>query len=721
MRADPPVTRMLQPAVLGAAVGLFAAVFLIAGLADYGLWSDAELPVVDRSRAALGEPLSGLIRSPWLPDALRTAGLRLSQWAWGDVWGVRLPHAIAGAGLAGLATALAAWRGARPLAAVAAGGLVLSFPGLAQASRTVVGNPIGELLATATVILGWHLLKGPSTADGPAIRPAPIAVLGLMLTASVATSGLLLGGALPLTALALAAPPRAGRRLETGLWTAALVTSGIAVLLAVRQHDGYIPILGASKALELLDGNRTRPFTAVLEDLGMQTFPWLPLAGVGILLPGSGPDRWPAKWLIAGLVMAGGWGVVYGSMHLPLAVPTALCALQGLQILGDSDRPAVLRRFGLALALCGILVLGKDAQRTPSRVGSPLHAFLGEHVYPDAALGTSTWMKVSERIALLLTLGVGLLGTRRREPAPGSLGPPVVGAVVAAGLVVQSTLVVHVILPGTADSHSLARPLRRHAEWAEQGILPPELMALRVRNRGIDYYGPPETQRTETNNRMQLIERLAGPDPAVALVRNNDLPGLFQSHRARDWPLYVLDATHANLSLIANTLPDGAEDHNPLREVVLDEVPSLANETLVRFDDVLELVGWEVQEPLVRGDEARLRLAFRVLRTPPSSIQVHARFQRGRTSRFNWEDHKLTDGLYPPRNWRSGDIILHEQVFPVPALEIVSGSHDFVVAIPRGEHDHLKITVPEDKEGEFGVVLRGTSRNFARLGFVDVL
>ena len=70
---------------------LAAAAVLLPGLGEHGLWTDAELPVLDRAQAALGEARSGLVRSPWLPDLLRTRGYALL----GGATGLRLPHALA--------------------------------------------------------------------------------------------------------------------------------------------------------------------------------------------------------------------------------------------------------------------------------------------------------------------------------------------------------------------------------------------------------------------------------------------------------------------------------------------------------------------------------------------------------------------------------------------------------------------------------------------------
>src|SRR5688572_4607140 len=92
---------------VAAAIAVVALALLLPGLGQHGLWSDAELPVLDRSLAALGEAKSGLVRSTFVPDLLRTWGVD----AFGNELGLRLPHALATAGLVAAAAALARLRG----------------------------------------------------------------------------------------------------------------------------------------------------------------------------------------------------------------------------------------------------------------------------------------------------------------------------------------------------------------------------------------------------------------------------------------------------------------------------------------------------------------------------------------------------------------------------------------------------------------------------------
>ena len=101
------VTTPSRVGTVAAAIAVVALALVLPGLGAHGLWSDAELPVLDRSLAALGEAKSGLVRSTVLPDLLRTWGVD----SFGNELGLRLPHALATAALVAASAALMRLRG----------------------------------------------------------------------------------------------------------------------------------------------------------------------------------------------------------------------------------------------------------------------------------------------------------------------------------------------------------------------------------------------------------------------------------------------------------------------------------------------------------------------------------------------------------------------------------------------------------------------------------
>lgn len=712
---------------LAALAALVAVAVLLPGLGVHGVWTDAELPVLDRVQAALGEARSGLQRSPWLPDLLRTRAYALV----GDAAGLRLPHALAAAALVAMAAGLCRMRGAAVGTSLLAGAFALAFPMLTAVGRTALGNPVGEALGVLAVLVGLVALR----------TPAPARALGLgtlaagLVALAVASAGLSLGGALPLGVLAVAAtvdPPASttgrGRTVvAVVLWLGLVAAVTVAVVLSLRQGDGYIPLLGAAKDLLLVDKPESRRFAAGLEDLGYGLFPWGPLVIAGALL--GRRDRVPALWLGLGLAIGSGHGLVYGTVPLPVTVPAALCAAAAVEWLLDPRTDRTGRRLVLTVVVLGMLVVRKDAERTPSRLTVPVVAFAGEHTFPAEELEAPRHLGRIGSAALLALLAAGLLapagtggGPHRvdrlleRIPAAPRRAAPLV--LVGLTALFGARSYAQGLVPRTCDLLSPRRLLEHHRALVAAGELPEQLGNHHVRDAGLSLYGPGDV--VALASRRDLSQYLAAPEPRAALVLERDLPGLHQDHRANGWPLYVLDDDHASLRLLSNHLPPGEVDRNPIPAVLFDEPVPLRHPTLLRFENYIEIVGWEVTDPVIRGREATLSLSIRVLRPLPGGTQIYARLLKGRSSRLNAEPHDLTGGVYPPNLWREGDFILHRFTFDAPALEIQPGAHELIVGLRRTERENIEISVPEGQSGEHGVEVRGKTRHFATLGEVEV-
>jgi hypothetical protein len=594
---------------------------------------------------------------------------------------------------------------------------------VAVTARTVLGNPIGELASACAVVFGLIATRStrPMLAGGAAVVAAG------SLASAIASSGLAIGGLVPLLALACADHGERTRRVAPVLWLAAAVVLGITIRLVLQQGDGYIPLLGAAKQLDLIDKPETRRFAAVLQEYGEHVAPWVGLAAIGAAL---GPRaRWPALWALAALVVGGGWSLVYGQLHLPVAIPTALCCTAAIDALRSGRCGPHARRLIVFVAIGGMLVIRKDAERTPSRVTVPVWSFEGEHRFPDTALEASRRLKRIAGVAMLALVAAAVLARRREDEPHGRVEtlmrrlPDPWRDRAASGLVglavLHAALVhAHTLVPDTARTLSPAEILRQHARWAEAGALPTELGVHRVRDPGLTYYGPEQLHALQS--RREVIDWLARDEPSVALVRDLDVPAVVQNHRANDLPLFVLDASHERFRLLSNVLPEGAVDQNPITAVLFDVPPVLEHETLVRFENYLEVIGWEVHEPLVRGTSRKLRLVCKALRPIPGGTKIYARFLRGRMSRINAEAHDIASNIYPPNLWRAGDFILHEIDIDVPALEILSGPHELVIGLRRSEKKNYDITIPEESSGEHGVSIKDKKRNFAVLGEVRV-
>lgn len=734
---DPPRTWTSAWALAGIATTI-AAVVLIAGFHDHGLWSTGEIAVLQRSQAELGAALTGLEHAPPLPDLLRTRVLALT----GDPAAIRLPGALAGALLVGLATFLARSLGAAPRFAALAGAFALAFPLLASQTRLALGNPVGELLAALAAILGAGALAAPR----PRSYALGLAAL-LALALSAASAGLLFGVLLPLLAVALAwphgpvrpdmsqtpptpapsdlsqTPPSKPRWLAALLAAAILATALTIAVLAYHQADGWIPALAAARDLVLAERPHTRPFTATFEQLGDQLFPWLPLLIVGLLHPGRA--RWPALWLLSGLVLASAWSLRYGPAAVPLIVPAAVLCAAALEHLLHPHTARATRRIGLLIVVAGCLIHAKDARRTPSHVGAVLVKNLHGHNYPARELRAP---ELLGRLALLAVLAVALAALTRRQTGTSRLARlqahlpewlPV--AIVLAALAHQALRYGHDLLPRSSELQSLHRPLTRHAAWQAEGVFHSPLAVHRISDPGVDLYGPPPAERKVLATRDAVIAWLKSETPNAALVRAAELAPMYQNARQLGWPLYVLDNSHRDVVLLANTLPPGATDNNTIRQVLFDAPPSLPHQTLVRFEDYVEIVAWDWEQPVVRGRETSLQVVLKVLKPMPGGAKITVRLQKDRLSRINPLPHDLAENIYPNQYWRPGDYILHRFTTTVPLLEILPGAHEVIVGVRRGEHQNYKISSPDtvDKPGEHGVIVRG-GQEFAVVGEVQV-
>jgi hypothetical protein len=273
---------------------------------------------------------------------------------------------------------------------------------------------------------------------------------------------------------------------------------------------------------------------------------------------------------------------------------------------------------------------------------------------------------------------------------------------------------------------SIAGPLRRWSALAERGAIPmsdaPPVLGLhRIRDPGLEFYGPGEPHERFLSNRAELEAWLFDEQARSALIRRSDLAPTYSAARGRSKPFYVLDDRHFDYVVVANFLPADASDQNPLREHVVDTPPQLAHETFVAWE-YFELVAWEIDSegPLHRGSKATFHALFRVKRGPPAGVQMYARLQQGKLSRVAAAPHDLTGGIYPPNNWRAGDLIHHRFEFEIPLVEVAWGEHELIVGMRRSEKTNLKIVAPSEDQGEHGVVLTGNKHEFAIIGSVDI-
>jgi hypothetical protein len=744
---------------------ILAALLLLPGLGEFGLATHGEVPVLDRTLAALGVPRADLERHPWLPDALRTWTFAL----FGEHdWGLRIPHALAAIGLVGLTSAWArrlGWVGDPRHPGSITHALLpplfaLALPLLLASGRMAVGDPMGELWVSAAPLA---LLEAfDRKRERARLGRVGLTLLGLaLLVAGAASLGIVIGTCLPLLIVALAdagpgrEPREAGfvlpRPIVAGMWAAAIVAGLIGLWLGWKQGEGYIPLLGAAKDLERLEDPANADFTAALQAFGYQTFPMIGLLLAGMLAPGR--TRLAALWLASALALISVWSLVYGPTPAPVCVPAALLAAAAVERMLDPREPIAARRLILLLGLLGAVMLGKDGERTPQLIASPLihvpslefpaerlaaaerldaladrlaWALLLAHAIALPSLdqlelralrGQRVWMRFWARVEAALDR---MLTGRRERSGLARVRVALPAQLIVLVLLGQAWAYGHSLLADVGEQLSIAGPLRRWSAAVDRGDIRDTRIGLhRIRDPGLEFYGPGENREVFLANRGELDKWLFADRPRVALIRRSDLAAAFSSARGHDEPFHVIDDRHWDYVVVGNFIPTGSEDQNPLLDIVVAEPPQLANQTLVGWE-YMNLIGWEIEGKLHRGAKATLHMVFEVERAPPAGIKMYARLQQGKLSRVAAEPHELGGGDYPPNYWRAGDIIHHRFEFEVPTVEVMWGEHELIVGMRRSEKANVPITIPEGKQGEFGVAIKGGKHEFAVIGTVDI-
>jgi len=102
-----------------------------------------------------------------------------------------------------------------------------------------------------------------------------------------------------------------------------------------------------------------------------------------------------------------------------------------------------------------------------------------------------------------------------------------------------------------------------------------------------------------------------------------------------------------------------------LDRAVTREEPPVANRLRARFGDGIELVGYEVDPPVVEaGRDVRVKYVFKALKElrKTNRLFVHVLHQ----GKFLNEDHEPANGAYPLDKWEPGDYVIDEHLVHIP-------------------------------------------------------
>ncbi len=283
----------------------------------------------------------------------------------------------------------------------------------------------------------------------------------------------------------------------------------------------------------------------------------------------------------------------------------------------------------------------------------------------DALPFTSIVTRVGKKIALvpivipILVAAVpwgsalaNLIGHWRMVPL---LGAGAVFAVYAA----------HGYLPELSQHFSPREVYDSYNELAGEGE---PLAEYGVGGRAAAYYADGET--TDLDTQPQLQEWLAREERVWAVVPADDLAAINRTFRqAHQRHLYVADARSARVLLVTNQNIAGRENQNFIAGAVLDEAPRIQHRVGGRFDDKIELIGYDLDLPnegyVGAGQAFTVTWYWRALTRVGGSYKIFLHVD-GHGNRLNG-DHDPVDERYPVRLWDEGDIVVDRQTLRVPA------------------------------------------------------
>ena len=496
----------------------------------------------------------------------------------------------------------------------------------------------------------------------------------------------------------------------------ALVAVGalVGILLVVLKNPTYL-LLGA----EWRKSMAPPTFDTTFRDIGWGFFPWfglVPLALGSFVLAQKGhaaarpPDAFPKMLvlflLVGGYVLSSFWLAYLGSLRYP-ALPWLAFAVGVLAAdLWVTRRPV--HRFWAVVAVGLVLVLHQDffvrpdglvfshlpeaptypselSLKIPIRVIGIIFAVLfffslGGVPTPLGEIKNKRWYgRLASFLGRWIDKGGGLLRSL--------FGPT--------GHRVRAATAVAAILFGGFCTFYLTPQLSLHlSNKALFGTFHKcksggELLAqYQVPGRGAAYYN--DGQVEDVGDQNKLFELLRKDQRIFILVPSHQMAPIDKAARQQGINYYVLDDRSSQYLIISNKLEGKCTvDHNPLRRLVLDKEPKIKTKVHANFENKVELLGYEVDDPVTRGGKFKLKLFFKVLAQMPSGYKIFIHFDQP-ANRFHG-DHVPLGGKFPTEYWMPGDYIVDPHEIDIPIFTTPSGSYTMYMGFWQGEN-RIKIT-----------------------------
>ena len=289
--------------------------------------------------------------------------------------------------------------------------------------------------------------------------------------------------------------------------------------------------------------------------------------------------------------------------------------------------------------------------------------WIGSSILPLASIGIRVGRALAFApvvvVALLFAVPWALFAARklaetRWRMAPLLLGGALVGAYASQGFLPE--LSAHFSPREVYDTYN-----ELHASGEPLG-------EYQVSGRAAAYYAEGEIE--ELSTQAELLQFLGSPERRWAVIPTEELPAVDRSYRTQEQRhLFVADAQSARMLLVTNQAVQGRPNENFLVDAVLDEEPRVQHRVGGKFDDRIELIGYDLDMPqdgyVGAGQEVAVTWYWRALNRVPGAYKIFLHVD-GMGNRMNG-DHEPVDGKYPVRLWDEGDIIVDRQVLRVPA------------------------------------------------------